>query len=618
MCGIYGVIRPSGEVDEALQIMDRALEHRGPDGRGLVRLPHAVLGHRRLSIIDLSEAAAQPLKAVDADIWLTYNGEIYNAPELRVECEEAGLQFRSHSDTEVIVASFLLHGVASFARLDGMFAFCLVDGRTNEAFLVRDPMGIKPLYYAATDRGLFFASELGALLDAAVVPFAIDRAALQAYLQLDYVPAPMSMIRGVRKLVGGEVLRSGAEGSISIRTFQALEAEARVGSFDDDLRELDVRLRAAVRRQLVADVPVGVLLSGGLDSSIVAQAAVEESGSRVTTFSIGFEQPTFDERRYFLEVAGHLDTDHQFEVLDARAMLDLLPSVAAMTSEPLADGSILPTALLSRFTRRSVKVALSGDGADELFGGYPTYRVQRLGAIASRAPRLIRDAAFRAAGLLRPTYENFSLDFKTRKFLGGLHRDPVLRHERWLGSFVPEDLPELLPCFDAEAQVALEDQLRAVQSGRLGLEKLLRTDQRFYLQDQVLVKVDRASMASSLEVRVPFLDHEIVTFARALPHDRKVKGRDFKHILKRYAETRLPESVVKRQKKGFGAPLGAWFRGELRDFVSDSLAPEKIAGLFHPEPVGRLLDEHFSGRIDHRKLIFNLLTFVLWCDRYAS
>jgi len=618
MCGIFGVMFPAGDPGPAMQRMQASLRHRGPDGEGIENVGRGVLGHLRLSILDLSETGAQPMWDVDRKVCITYNGEIYNFKTLRAECLSRGLRFRSTSDTEVILGQYLLHGEEAFARLNGMFAFCLFDSRSGEFFLVRDPMGIKPLYYAERTDGLYFASEMGALLRSGAVAPEIDPAALQAYLQLDFVPSPMSMVKGVRKLTGGMKLKATGPGTARVQPYAALEPEPSSRTFEGDLEEFERRIRDAVSRQLVADVPVGVFLSGGIDSSIVASVASEVSASKISTFSIGFEEKSFDETRYSAEVARTIGSDHHIEMLSARSMLVILPKVASITSEPVADGSIFPTFLLSRFTRGSVKVVLSGDGADELFAGYPTHRVSGIGSALARVPAPLRRGLRSATEALLPvSHRDLSLGFKVRKFLEGLHRDPILQNERWLGSFLPEELPRVLAAHEPAHQSDLEELLRGPATGEMtDLERLLRTDQRFYLQDGVLVKVDRASMASSLEVRVPFLDHEIVKFARGLRDDRKLRGGSSKRLLRQFVGRRFPRSIAKRPKKGFGAPLGDWFRGELREFVGTTLAESRLVreGHLNPRYVATLLEEHQSGRKDRRKKIFNLLSLILWWE----
>jgi asparagine synthase (glutamine-hydrolysing) len=620
MCGIFGVLFPSFDSGECVSRMREILRHRGPDGEGVVHLPDGVLGHLRLSILDLSENGAQPMWDIERRACITYNGEIYNFPELRRECEDAGIHFRSTSDTEVILGQYLLHGDRAFERLNGIFAFCLYDRRNELYYLVRDRVGIKPLYYADTPRGLFFASELGALMGSGAVEPQVDSAALQAFLQLDFVPGPLSIIRNVRKLVGGEAMRLTSRGERFRWRYAGLRSDPKSQRPDasvSDVEEFGCIFSAAVKRQLVADVPVGVFLSGGLDSSTVAATAAEVSARAISTFSIGFEEPSFDESRYFEAVAQKIGSNHHQQTVRATDILGLISSLPRICSEPLADGSIFPTYLLSRFTRGHVKVALSGDGADELFGGYPTYRA----AVWSRRfPRLVRRGApfaLQVAHRVLPVrYDNFSFDFKVKKFLTGVNEDEILQHHQWMGTFLPSELPLLLADYQEERpefQSLLRQPVQGLEQAPL-LDRLLATDQRFYLQDGVLVKVDRSSMAVSLEVRVPFLDNEMIAFANRLPPDRKVRGRQFKRILKQFARMKVPREVIERPKKGFGTPLGHWFRGELRDLIGDVLSPAEIrrTGFFRPEFIDRLVKDHWQGKRDNRKQLFNLLVFHLW------
>ncbi len=622
MCGIYGVLHPARDYTDVLATMREFLRHRGPDGEGMERLPTGVLGHLRLSIIDLSEKGAQPMWDAQRRACITFNGEIYNYRELRQECLDAGVRLVSTSDTEVILNQYLLHGRSAFDRLNGIFAFCLYDAASGDYFLIRDPMGIKPLYYAERGAEVFFASEMKALARTGILPPEIDPAALQAYLQLDFVPAPLAMVRGVRKLREGHLLHVTEGGRRETSRYTSLPESASPVErpLEQDVREYGRLVRQAVKRQLVADVPVGVFLSGGIDSSTIAKVATEVTGAPVDTFSIGFEDPSFDESRFFSDVARSVGSRHHMEILGPKSLLDFLPRVPHVACEPVADGSIFPTYLLCRFARSHVKVVLSGDGADELFGGYPTYRAAAGTGWLGRMPASWGRALARAAHATMPvSYDNFSLDFRVKKLLEGIHPDPILRNARWLGSFAPEDLPRLMTTWDPGMQARLESMLHepsAAANGAGSLERLLRSDQRFYLQDGVLVKVDRASMASALEVRVPFLDPDMVAFARALPPDRKVRGRQFKRIMKIYAEGRLPEAVIRRPKKGFGTPLGKWFRGELKELLGDALSPERMRslGLFRSDYVSRLVDDHWKGRRDNRKLLFNLLLFTLWHD----
>ncbi|HVT45432.1 MAG TPA: asparagine synthase (glutamine-hydrolyzing) [Thermoanaerobaculia bacterium] len=622
MCGIFGGVALTHPFENEAQHAIRRLAHRGPDGQGLVNLGDVVLAHSRLRVIDLSHAADQPLWDDTRRAVIVFNGEIYNYRELRDECVRNGMHFRSASDTEVIVNQYLLHGESAFDRLDGMFAFCLYDRIDQTAFLVRDPFGIKPLYYAVTNRGILFSSEIQSLLQLQSVSSEIDPVALQAYLRLDFVPSPMTILKAVRKLEGGHVMKASKGSSPEIRRY-ARPRLVPSGSVPGPLQEFSRRIDAAVERQLVSDVPVGVFLSGGIDSTIIAAVATKVAGHPIDTFSIAFDDPSFDESEYFGIVADLIGTNHHVRALSPHMMLDLIPRVASHFGEPLADGSVYPTWLLAEFAREHVTVALSGDGADELFGGYPTYRahslVQRMPAALVRGAASVRSAAHR---WIPVRYDNFSPDYELKKFLDGLDVDLITRHMRWMGTFTLEELPELLVAFDPSAQTSLDDLLRSpsMETGDGWLERALRTDQRFYLQDGVLVKVDRASMASSLEVRVPFLDREVVELADVLPPGEKLRGHRTKPILRDYVGDRFPAVIAQRRKKGFGVPLGRWFRGELRPLLEDVLGPRKTAeqGFFRPKFVQRLLEDHWSGRRDNRKQIFNLLTFSLWYDNVIA
>lgn len=620
MCGIFGGLALQQPFAAETAAALRMLAHRGPDGEGLVDLGRAVLGHRRLSVIDLSHAADQPLWDARGEVAIVFNGEIYNYRELREECRAAGLEFRSASDTEVIVNQYRMHGVRAFDRLNGMYAFCLYDTRNGDAFLVRDPFGIKPLYYAPTQAGVFFSSELQPLLHLAAVDTRIDRTALQAYLQLDFVPGPYSIVRGARKLPGGRLLRVRSDGQFDVeRYFVRRPAQLE----RNPLQQFSTLIDAAVKRHLISDVPVGVFLSGGIDSSIVAESARRMTTEPISAFSVSFQEASFDESRWFTEAASVLGIRHHMRALDPAAMLDLVPVLARTIGEPLADGSIYPTYLLSAFAREHVTVALSGDGADELFAGYPTYFAHRaVRRIPAPFIRLLGRTSRLVHGLAPVRFENLSADFKVKKFVDGLHPDLVTRHVRWMGTFDTDGLSRLLVDHDPEADSEISRLLLepSLESGGDWLEQLLRTDQRFYLQDGVLVKVDRASMASSLEVRVPFLDREVVAFADALGARAKLHGTTTKALLRAHAARDFPPSISRRPKKGFGAPLGRWFRAELRPLLEDLLSRRRLEshGLFRADYVQQLLADHWSGKKDNRKQIFNLLSFVLWYEHFGA
>lgn len=594
--------------------MVAALAHRGPDASGLETRDGVVLGHRRLAILDLSSDGVQPMWDATGRYCISYNGEIYNWRELRTEAMRRGATFRSETDTEVILNLFALDGLRAFSRLNGMFAFCLFDATTGSSYLVRDRSGIKPLYFHQTDDGVFFASELGPLISSGAVPFEIDERSLQAFLRLDYVPTPWSLVSGVGKLDAGTILECSKGRMVS---HPMLESHQKFISDDTHEQQFDSLIERVIARQLVADVPVGIFLSGGIDSTIVAATAAKLAG-RIDTFSIGFEQETFDERKYAREIASSIGSKHHEHVIPEQELLASVALLPSICSEPIADGSILPTYALCRFVRQHVTVALSGDGADELFGGYPLYQIGLAGRIASSAPSTMLGAARKALRLWPVRFENLTTRYKASRFLRGLHQNPILRHHRWLGTFLEEELAELMMNHDRGRDREIDALLLSEVRSADGVDALMRSDARFYLQDQVLVKTDRASMANSLEVRVPFLDEEMVAFARSLPMAKKVTSSRSKILLRDFVSRRFAPHISRRPKKGFGAPLGAWFRGPLRELLHDALSRESLrrAGVFSPRFVAALLERHSNGIDDHRKELFNLLSFTLWFDHW--
>ena len=476
-----------------------------------------------------------------------------------------------------------------------------------------------------TPAQIVFASEIKSLLEHPGVSRQMDRASFARYLALEYVPAPDSIFSGIRKVQPGHYLhvRKGQTREICYWSTQNLRPlEPR----DEQvcLEEFESVLAGAVRRALVSDVPLGAFLSGGIDSSAVTAFMQAAAPGKVETFSIGFEEASFDESRYSARVAQILGTKHHHAVFSARKMLEIVPRMADYLDEPFADASFFPTLLLAEFTRRHVKVALSGDGGDELFAGYPTYGAHAWAAHFARLPAPLRRAAERLAAKLPVSHRNFSLDFKIKKFLAGASETvPIRRHARWLGAFAPEELrgltlPGILPVSEAAEIYAPLEAYAAGNPGASELEKLLRCDQRFYLQDDMLVKVDRASMAVSLEARVPLLDHEVVEFAARLPAHYKLRGTVSKYLLKQLMRAKLPGDIVDRPKKGFGIPLAQWFCAELKPLLEEIFSTHhlKQGGLFQPEAVRRLLDEHWQRRADHRKKIYTLLNFELWRRAY--
>src|SRR5918996_1085070 len=593
VCGICGIARLEGAADRGrLEKMAATLEHRGPDSDGYHVDGPVGLAARRLSIIDL-EHGDQPIANEDGDVHVVQNGEIYNHAELRIELERSGHRFRTRCDTEVLVHAYEEWGDAFARRLRGMFAVAIWDARRRRLVLARDPFGIKPLLYRISSDGLEFASELRALPRGEIDPDAVD-----AFLAFNSIPAPLTIFRDVRKLPPGHTLAwEGGEARLPrlARPAPVPADELRDGDDAELVEECRARLRDSVRAHLVSDVPVGVLLSGGVDSGLLAALAAEESSEPLRTFSIGFEESSFDELSSARKVAARYATDHRELVLRPDAAL-LLPALAEAFDEPFADSSALPTYLVSELASRHVKVALSGEGGDELFGGYHTYAADLLAQRTGPLARLARPLVER----LPVSTSRASLEYRAKRFVRAAHLPPLERHHGWKEIFAPDARAELT---GRRSEYDPVDPLRARFAETEGAELLARlqdVDLGTYLVDDLLVKTDRASMAHSLEARVPYLDEIVAGFALSLPTDLKVRGLQKKRILRRAAAPLLPRSLLHRRKRGFSIPAAAWLRGELEPFAREVLAPEQIRrqGYFRPETVTRLLDDHVAGRED--------------------
>ena len=626
MCGIVGNIlaRADRRPDPAvLQRMNERLAHRGPDDEGILVQGPAGLAMRRLKIIDLA-TGHQPMAGEGRRVWVVFNGEIYNYRELGANLAARGHTFTTRSDTEVIVHGYEDRGLASLDDLEGMFAFAIWDAPARTLVLARDRLGIKPLYYAVLPDQIVFASELRALVEHPAVERTLDLTALSRYLAHEYVPAPHSIFRGVRKLAAGHWLTY-SDGRVKVEPYWDVRFQGdRAMGEADAVEALRAVLDLSVRQHLVSDVPLGVFLSGGIDSSAVAALAARHLPGRLKTFSIGFEDPSFDETAYARSVARGLDADHHEEILGPRAALDLVARLPELLDEPLGDASLLPTFLLSRFTRRSVTVALSGDGGDELFAGYPTYQAHRLARALELVPRWVRQRLVRPVVERLPvSLDDLSFDFRLKRFLEGMDFAPVERHAAWLGAFTPAEQRALFTS-DALARMEMEPSYAAFHEmlthapSASGLERMLYLDLKGYLGEGVLTKVDRASMVCSLEVRLPLLDRRVVELAASLPMRLKLRGLTTKYVLKRALSGVLPRAILERRKKGFGVPLARWFRADLAPLLRDACAPDVVcrAGLFRPEAVERLIGEHAAGRRDHRKKLYTLLAFQLWASRY--
>lgn len=612
MCGILGSVFDAQRVDA-----DRALEelrHRGPDAHGVFRGAGVLLGHTRLSILDLSPLGSQPMKSADGRAVVVFNGEIYNHHQLRAELQSRGRAFRSRSDTEVIVEGYREYGASFFERLDGMFAIGLFDVERRSLVLARDRTGKKPLFYSRHGGGVRFASEIRALF-AMGTPTMIRSASLPLLLGLGYVPSPHTLYEHVSQLPPATIIQFDEGGDANARTFWSAPFEAtplNVG-VTEATREVRRLVEQAVLRRLEADVPLGAFLSGGIDSSVVVGIVARASTNRVKTFSIGFaHDDRFDETHYARIVAKAFDTDHTEFTLEPSAF-ELLDRLVEAHDGPFGDSSAIPTSVVSMLTRKHVTVALTGDGGDELFAGYTRLFAA---AAAESIPRPIRTAASNLATKL--PFQGRTMDRVRR----GLEIASLSLPERMLGwqSYFTTDLgailaPELRKHVDVDLATKWLQEVSARARGASPLARALQLNFDSYLPYDLLVKADRASMLHSLELRSPFLDTQLVEYAARLPDRFRRRGTMTKWILRRAFRDLLPTAILKRGKMGFGMPLATWFRTNLREFVRDTLSSSARLGRYVDlGHVGRMLDEHESGVRDHQHPIWLLLTMERWLN----
>ena len=636
MCGICGIFNlnldPLAHPDP-IGPMTARLVHRGPDSEGRFVRPYLALGVRRLKIIDL-ETGDQPLANETGSVTMVYNGEIYNFRELRHELLERGHRFRTHCDGEVVVHLYEEKGPDCLKDLNGMFAIALWDDDNRRLLLARDRAGEKPLYYWHAGGTLVFASEIKSLLEYPEVPRQPDFEAWTQYLFHGYIPAPRSAFRDIRKLPAAHRLTV-ENGGVSIDPYWRVSDHLRpayaplVNRHDEDalILELRERVRQAAISRLVSDVPLGVFLSGGVDSSTLVALMSELAPGQVNSFSISFADRSFDEQPYSTQVARRFRTRHHMLEANTRNLGEALELMADHLDEPLADPAVLPTYLISRFARSEITVALSGEGSDELFGGYPTYIGARLADFYLRLPQALRHGVVEPLGKRLPVSTGaVPWSLFLQRFLAQAETPAAERHLTWFGMIAPGELDQLLAAGwpglrnnakPGPAFAALERVLAGAQPEN-ALAATLYLDFRTYLEDDLLVKVDRASMACSLEMRTPFLDHRLVEFAAGLPVSLKLRRFQLKYVLKKAVEPWLPREIVYRQKRGFSVPIAGWMRGQLGALLEDKLNPDKLRrqGWFEPAFVARLVEEHRSGRADHRKALWTLLCFELWQERW--
>lgn len=624
MCGIAGMLSAErGAVNQrAISDAVRALAHRGPDDSGTWSDDYCVLGHRRLSIIDLSQAGHQPMADAGGSLHITFNGEIYNYQVLRAELETYGHRFGTKTDTEVILAAYRQWGCDSVKRLRGMFAFAIWDASTRELFLARDRVGKKPLFFSQVGTRFYFASEIQGLLACPDIPRDLNLAAFDHYFSWGYIPAPLSGFKSVQKLLPAHwmKIRVAERGVVaeSQRYWNLDYAPKSQLNQAEAVVALHEKLTEAVRLRMISDVPLGAFLSGGIDSSIIVGLMAKLSSHRVKTFSIGFREASYNETEFASAVAKKWHTEHTEFTVEPDA-LEVLPQLVRHFGEPYADSSAIPTYYVSKLTRQHVTVALTGDGGDESFAGYDRYYANRvadrinalgLGPIAKAASRFLPDSAdFRDARR------------RAKRFLSVAPLSPGQRYGRWMGYFSQEQKTKLYSAdaLHGSGEGWLAEMLNSFEV--LGpVEAAMATDVSSYLPYDLLVKVDITSMASSLEARSPFLDHEVMEFAASLPVDMKLNGRDSKHILKCAFDDLLPEEVKNRSKAGFGVPVGQWFRGPLQSFLREILSERAVRerGLLDSKFIATMIDDHISGRSDHGYQLWSLLTLELWFHEVAK
>jgi asparagine synthase (glutamine-hydrolysing) len=620
MCGISGIFHVDRErtIDRALlQSMNAAIAHRGPDGEGFFVAPGIGLGHRRLSIIDVS-GGAQPIFNEDNTVAVTFNGEIYNFQPLVAELEARGHRFRTHSDTEVIVHAWEEWGPACVPRFRGMFAFAIWDANRETLFIARDRLGKKPLYYTYEKGVLAFASELKGLLRRPDLSREIDPYAVEDYFGLGYIPDPRSILKSVRKLPAAHTLEvSRASSQLKIREYWDLPLEGEpVGANGQLEGELIERLREAVSVRLMSEVPLGAFLSGGVDSSAVVAMMAQASPSQVNTCSISFDDPRFDEARYAQMVAERYRTNHHVDVVESEDF-DLIDTLARSYDEPFADSSAIPTYRVCELARRRVTVALSGDGGDEGFAGYRRHRWHmKEEGIRSALPLALRRPLFGALGAVYPKLDWAPRIFRAKSTFQSLALDSIGAYFNTV-SVVPDSMRRRLLSGDLRGAIngySAHEVLRTFDARATKLDPLARiqyVDFKTYLCGDILTKVDRASMAHSLEVRVPMLDHEYLEWLTRLPSDVKLRGGEGKWLLKKSLEPHLPRDVLYRDKMGFGVPIASWFRGPLRERVRELASGRALreTGFFEPKAIDRMVEQHVSGVREHSAAIWALLMF---------
>jgi len=630
MCGIAGWINlkqsdATDHTEAILHSMCERIVHRGPNSEGIWIDDTIALGMRRLSIIDL-HTGDQPVYSEDKSVVVMMNGELYNYREVRADLEKRGHKFVTQTDTEIVPHLYQEYGDDFVDHINGMFAITLWDTLRKRLVIARDRYGEKPVYYGIFDDKLIYASEPKALLAHPAITPELDLDSLRQFLSFDYVPAPRSIYKGIVKLPAAHIMTV-ENGEVKTRRYWNLtfSKNGHKPSIDKAATELRELLSDAVRMRLVADVPLGILLSGGVDSSAVAAFATQHATETVKTFSIGFTEDSFDETKYARQVAAHLQTDHYEEILSVAKAADLISDIGKWLDEPMSDGSLMPTYLLANFVRKHVTVALGGDGGDEIFAGYPMYLGHKVAGAYSSVPKFIR------SGLIEPfvnrmpvSTKNLSFEYRAKRFVKSAKYETITRHHSWFGSFsIVEQRPLLteLVMYQTHGDIyAGPRSLLDICDAKDEIERMQYLDINFYMAEDILTKVDRASMAVSLETRAPFLDPRVGQFAASLPLDFKLRGSKGKYILKKSLEGLLPKTILHRSKKGFGIPIADWLKGRLNPLMHDMLSPQRLKdqGLFESDYVQKLIIEHETGVASHHKQLWTMLVFQLWHDNFLS
>lgn len=624
MCGICGIVNNDSSVpinEAILRQMNAVITHRGPDDEGYYIAGNVGLGMRRLSIIDLV-TGHQPICNEDQTVWVVFNGEIYNFPSIQAELIQKGHRFATQSDTEVIVHAYEEYGTSCVERFNGMFAFALWDSKQQRLFIARDHLGIKPLYYWCRNGELVFGSELKCVIKNPDIPREIDLEALDQFLSLEYIPTPRTIFQGITKLPAGHRLIY-EKGNLTIERYWDIPFKPVLGDINTCAETLKELIDDAVRLQLISDVPLGAFLSGGIDSSTVVAAMSRVSQIPVRTFSIGFDDATYNEMPYARLVAKQYNTQHTEEILTPD-IGEIAQNLVLHLDEPFADFSIFPTFLVSEVARRSVKVVLSGDGGDELFGGYDTYVAQSWDRYYRWLPdRLRMQSIPRLLAHVPPQPAKKGLVNKVKRFVEGAALPAELQHTRWMLFMTPADKsslyqPEVGSCLDGRSTESVLINYFKLAAERDSLAQQQYVDIKTYLVDDILTKVDRMSMAVSLETRVPLLDYRLVELAVNLPPEMKIGQGQTKRILRHAMADRLPAEVLNKPKQGFSIPLKNWLRGPLKPMMLDLLSPESInkQGLFNPACVTQWVDEHLEGKVNHSHRLWALMVFMLW-QNYA-